>query len=98
MDLLLPTSGIYLTMKALLQPGQHVVVMFPAYQSLFELAGSIGCQLDLWEPHALPDGRLEYRVQDVLVSLLPAGQNNSFLGLTSLLAPARAENGLHEGW
>lgn len=60
-------TGVYLTMKSLLQPGQRVVVMFPAYQSLYELAQSVGCEVDLWEPHVADSGRLEFRVQDVLV-------------------------------
>jgi hypothetical protein len=55
-------------MKALLRPGQRVVAMFPAYQSLVELAASTGCRIDTWEPLVGDTGRLQYRVQDVLVS------------------------------
>jgi len=56
-------------MKALLQPGDKVVAIFPAYQSLHELAESTGCSVRYWEPQ-LPtgSGQLEFRVQDVLVS------------------------------
>lgn len=45
-----PEEGIYLTMQALLNPGDRVVCVFPAYQSLYELALSLKCTLDLWEP------------------------------------------------
>ena len=45
-----PEEGIYLTMRALLQPGAHVVCTFPGYQSLYEVAHSIGCQVSRWEP------------------------------------------------
>ena len=45
-----PEEGIYLTMRALLQPGDHVVCTFPGYQSLYEVARSIGCQVSRWEP------------------------------------------------
>jgi aspartate/methionine/tyrosine aminotransferase len=35
-------EGVFLTMHALLQAGDHVVVVTPAYQSLYEVARSIG--------------------------------------------------------
>ncbi len=38
-----PEEGIYLTMRAILRPGDHVVVTFPAYESLFAIAEAIGC-------------------------------------------------------
>ena len=37
-------------MHALLARGDHVISTFPGYQSLYELARSIGCEVDLWEP------------------------------------------------
>ncbi len=45
-----PEEAIFLTMHALLAPGDHIVCTFPGYQSLYELARSIGCEVDLWEP------------------------------------------------
>lgn len=45
-----PEEGIFLTMQALLRPGDHVVCTFPGYQSLYELARTIGCEVSLWEP------------------------------------------------
>ncbi|MGQ0601161.1 MAG: aminotransferase class I/II-fold pyridoxal phosphate-dependent enzyme, partial [Anaerolineales bacterium] len=51
-----PIEGIYVAMHALLQPGDHVVAMFPAYQALYEVARSVGCEVSLWEV-ALRDGR-----------------------------------------
>ena len=45
-----PEEGIFLLMHALLQPGDHVVCTFPGYQSLYEIARSIGCELSTWEP------------------------------------------------
>lgn len=67
-----PEEGVYLTMKALLQPGDKVVAIFPAYQSLHELAESTGCSVRYWEPQ-LPtgSGQLEFRVQDVLPLIQP---------------------------
>lgn len=40
-------EGIYHTMHALLQPGDHAVVMWPSYQSLHEVARSIGASVTL---------------------------------------------------
>jgi len=45
-----PEEAIFLLMHALLEAGDHVVVMAPAYQSLHEVARSIGCAVDNWEP------------------------------------------------
>jgi aspartate/methionine/tyrosine aminotransferase len=45
-----PEEGIFLTMNALLEPGDRVVVTAPAYQSLYEIARSRGCPLSFWEP------------------------------------------------
>lgn len=44
-----PSEGIFLAMNVLLQPGDHVICTFPGYQSLYELAKSIGCEVELWE-------------------------------------------------
>ncbi len=45
-----PEECIFLAMTSLLAPGDHVVCTFPGYQSLFEIARSIGCEVSFWEP------------------------------------------------
>ncbi len=45
-----PEEGIFLLMHALLSPGDHVVCVAPAYQSLHEVARSIGCDISPWSP------------------------------------------------
>jgi aspartate/methionine/tyrosine aminotransferase len=45
-----PEEGIFLLMNALLEAGDHVVCTFPGYQSLYEVARAIGCELSTWEP------------------------------------------------
>jgi aspartate/methionine/tyrosine aminotransferase len=47
---MVPEEGIFLLMNALLEPGDHVVCTFPGYQSLYEVARAIGCELSMWEP------------------------------------------------
>jgi len=42
-------EAIFLFMHAVLQPGDHVVVHWPCYQSLYEIARSIGCEVTFWE-------------------------------------------------
>lgn len=42
-------EAIFLCMHAALQAGDHVIVHAPCYQSLTEVARSIGCEVTLWE-------------------------------------------------
>ncbi|RJQ57066.1 MAG: aminotransferase class I/II-fold pyridoxal phosphate-dependent enzyme [Desulfobacteraceae bacterium] len=41
-------EAIFLFMHAVLKSGDHVIVHFPAYQSLIEVARSIGCEVTPW--------------------------------------------------
>jgi aspartate/methionine/tyrosine aminotransferase len=41
-------EGIFLFMLAALQPGDHVIVHSPGYQSLAEVARSLGCEVTAW--------------------------------------------------
>ena len=41
-------EAIFLFMHAVLQPGDHIVVHWPCYQSLIEVARSIGCEVSRW--------------------------------------------------
>jgi len=43
-----PEEAIFIAMQTLLRPGDHVVAISPAYQSLYEIARSIGCELTNW--------------------------------------------------
>jgi aspartate/methionine/tyrosine aminotransferase len=45
-------EAIFIFMQAVLQPGDHVIVHWPCYQSLFEIARSIGCDITQWEARA----------------------------------------------
>jgi aspartate/methionine/tyrosine aminotransferase len=44
-----PEEGIYIAMQTLLFPGDRVVFTAPAYQSLYEVARSIGCEMVPWQ-------------------------------------------------
>ena len=41
-------EGIFIFMNVALKVGDHVIAQFPAYQSLYEVAKSIGCEVTPW--------------------------------------------------
>ncbi len=47
-----PEEAIFILMHALLEPGDEVVLTWPCYQSLEEIARSLGCQIERWQLHA----------------------------------------------
>lgn len=51
-----PEEGIYLAMRTLLEPGDHVVVLTPAYDSLLNLAQHITGNVTQWSIQPTPDG------------------------------------------
>jgi aspartate/methionine/tyrosine aminotransferase len=51
-----PEEAIFLSMMALLNPGDRVVVQTPCYQSLFELAAYRGCDVHSWRMVETDDG------------------------------------------
>jgi len=51
-----PEEAIFLTMQAVLNPGDRVVVQTPCYQSLFELAVQRGCDVHPWPMVEAGDG------------------------------------------
>jgi Aspartate/tyrosine/aromatic aminotransferase len=44
-------EAIFLFMHAVLQPGDHIIVHSPCYQSLFEVAKSLGAEVTFWQAH-----------------------------------------------
>ena len=44
-------EAIFTFMNAVLESNDHVIVHFPCYQSLFEVAHAIGCEVTPWETH-----------------------------------------------
>ncbi|NCF68104.1 MAG: aminotransferase class I/II-fold pyridoxal phosphate-dependent enzyme [Chloroflexi bacterium] len=63
-----PEEGIYLAMRALLEPGDHVVVLTPAYDSLLNLARHVSGNVSRWEIRPA-EGRWELDL-DQLISLV----------------------------
>lgn len=48
--LITPEEGIFIALNTLLEKGDHVVCTFPGYQSLYEIAAGIGCEVTRWQP------------------------------------------------
>jgi aspartate/methionine/tyrosine aminotransferase len=69
-----PEEGIFLTMHALLEPGDEVIVLSPCYDSLANVASYLGCRVVRWslaEVPEPPDGPGSWRLDfDTLASLL----------------------------
>jgi len=58
---LVPEEGIFIAMNVLLDKGDHVVTTFPGYQSLYQVAQDIGCNISKWEPNL----DLEFKIDDL---------------------------------
>ncbi|MCB8964575.1 MAG: aminotransferase class I/II-fold pyridoxal phosphate-dependent enzyme [Bacteroidales bacterium] len=50
-----PGEANFILMNVLLSAGDHVVCMAPMYQSLYQVAMDIGCEVTFWNPLANPD-------------------------------------------
>ncbi len=48
-----PEEGIFIAMNTLLKKKDHIITTFPGYQSLYEIANSIGCKVSKWIPNEL---------------------------------------------
>lgn len=62
---LAPEEGIFLTLNALLQPDNHVVVTYPGYQTLYEIARSVGCKVDYWQPLLSSNNKWEFDLDEL---------------------------------
>ena len=45
---LAPEEGIFIALNTILNPGDHVIVIDPSYQSLCEIPATIGCEITKW--------------------------------------------------
>jgi aspartate/methionine/tyrosine aminotransferase len=105
-DLLLvvPEEGIFLAMNCILRPGDHVVCPFPAYESLYQVAEALGCEVSLWRPRESATGwsylasdlethaRPETRLIIVNIPHNPTGCHVSTREFLAMLESARARD------
>lgn len=52
-------EAIFLFAQAMLEAGDHVIVHWPCYQSLAEVARSMGCEISLWKAREEKDWALD---------------------------------------
>src|SRR6056297_514883 len=45
-----PEEGIFIAMNCFVKKGDHVITTYPGYQSLYEVANAIGCEVSPWTP------------------------------------------------
>lgn len=45
-----PEEGIFIIMNTLLDKGDHIICTFPGYQSLYEIAEGLECDVTKWQP------------------------------------------------
>ncbi len=68
-DGILVTTGAieanFLLLNTLLDAGDHVVAVYPAYQQLYEVPRAIGCEVDLWQVRERPGGGFAYDLSDL---------------------------------
>ncbi|NQU54413.1 MAG: aminotransferase class I/II-fold pyridoxal phosphate-dependent enzyme [Bacteroidetes bacterium] len=50
-NVMAPEEGIFIAMNCILEKDDHVIATFPGYQSLFEIANSLGCEVSKWQPN-----------------------------------------------
>jgi aspartate/methionine/tyrosine aminotransferase len=65
-NILVTTGAIeanFLLFNVLLEPGDHVVAPYPAYQQLYSVPRAIGCDVSLW--HIRPETGFRYDVDDL---------------------------------
>ena len=66
-----PVEGIYLCMRALVEAGDEVIVPWPSYQSLHEVAEASGASIKAWRPDlSLPVTSADFFSLETLRSLV----------------------------
>eukprot|EP00966_Prymnesium_polylepis_P030077 699179-Prymnesium_polylepis.1 len=68
-----PEEGILIAMSTLVEADDEVVVAWPAYQSLYEVAASRGAQLRRWRARGAVGERLRFDVADLEAQIAAAG-------------------------
>jgi aspartate/methionine/tyrosine aminotransferase len=68
-----PAEGILLSAQALVLPGDNVIVAWPAYQSLFEIARARGANILKWRCRGGGAERLRFDVRDLAAKVAEAG-------------------------
>jgi aspartate/methionine/tyrosine aminotransferase len=49
-NVMVPEEAIFIAMNCVLEKGDHIICTFPGYQSLYEIAEALGCNVSKWQP------------------------------------------------
>ena len=60
-----PEEGVFIAMQTLLHKGDHLVVTGPGYQSLSEVALSLGCRVSFWVPQWSEARGWKYQIEEL---------------------------------
>jgi aspartate/methionine/tyrosine aminotransferase len=72
-EILVTTGAIeanFLAFNTLLEPGDHVVAVYPAYQQLYSVPRAIGCDVSLWELR--PENGFRYDLDELEALVRPS--------------------------
>ncbi|MGF1478715.1 MAG: aminotransferase class I/II-fold pyridoxal phosphate-dependent enzyme [Cyanophyceae cyanobacterium] len=96
-------EAIFIFMNVALEPEDHIIVHFPCYPSLREIAQSVGCEVTLWETNEensweldleFLQRRIQTNTQAIIINCPhnPTGYVMSQDKLEELVAIARSDN------
>lgn len=71
-EILVTTGAIeanFLAFNTLLEPGDHVIAVYPAYQQLYSVPRAIGCDVSLWELR--PENGFRYDLDELETLVRP---------------------------
>jgi aspartate/methionine/tyrosine aminotransferase len=60
-------EGIFIFMNTVLSPQDHIIVQYPAYQSLYEIAKAIGCRITRWNLEEENEWGLDFDVLEASI-------------------------------
>lgn len=62
-----PEEGIFIALNTILEKGDHVICTFPGYQSLYEVAQGLECEVTKWLPDENQNWRFdpEFLIQNI---------------------------------
>ncbi|MDX1284831.1 MAG: aminotransferase class I/II-fold pyridoxal phosphate-dependent enzyme, partial [Draconibacterium sp.] len=68
LNVMVPEEAIFVAMNCMLRKGDHVVTTFPGYQSLYEVAKSLGCRVSKWIPEFDRDWKFDLETLKTLIN------------------------------
>ena len=58
---IVPAEGILIALNSILEKDDHIICTFPSYQSLYEIAGGLDCEVTKWQPDEHNDWKFDIK-------------------------------------